>query len=319
MVKSDNIQTALNRLKNITGFVTTLCRGGDFRPSVFNRYDHVNRVWLVNQLLCRALGADPTQSSEIVVLHDLNRWPFAQNSERGRFDQIDNAWEYLPCLDPGISTPVVNDVVSLHKKEMPRMRKGSKYALAADFLAGLAEDPLLITAGLNAHPELIPARIASLLCLDFSEEGIGALRRLCTSLNKERNIGLFSSLFQNLFEMQCSRLIDKYTSNRRTVETVLNAIAFDALYVKEEFLRPVVFPINNECVCHASFIQNSVLSVIINDMGLDAAKNYLLSVDEPGLIAKIREKEYVTDCELQGLYPDLDYTSSSLSHVKCFV
>lgn len=318
-LESKNIRKALNRLKNITGFVTTLCPEDDPRASVYNRYDHISRMLWINQYFCTAIGTNPEQSNEIILLHDLNRWPFAQNSEKGYFDQGSNIATYLPALVPDIPEEIVRDVTLLHQKCPSKMRTASRYAYVADLVAGMIEDPLFLIAGLNTNPEIVPERFAYLLGLDFSPTGIDMLRKLCETLNLQRDVKEFSKSFQKLFEKHCKNLIDRHLATSNTVEEAEAAIYQDALTVKEKFLRLIVFPINNEKVCHSSWIKRRIIEPLISSMGFDSASNYLLSVNEEELLQDMLKKGYIQHDELTRVYPDLDYTSTTKSEVKTLV
>jgi len=317
--ENKNVQKALNRLKNITGFVTTLCPEDDPRASVFNRYDHISRMLWINQYFCTAIGTNPGQSNEIILLHDLNRWPFAQNAEKGYFNQDSNIAAYLPALMPGISEETLRDVTLLHQKCPSKMRTASRYAYIADIVAGMIEDPLFLITGLNTNPEIVPEQFACLLGLDFSPAGIDVLKELCGMLNLQKDVKGFSTSFQKLFEKHCKKLIDQHLSTCNTVEEAEAAIYQDALTVKEEFLRLIVFPINNEKVCHSSWIKRRITEPIISSMGLDAASNYFLSVNEEELLHDMLKKGYIQHDELPQVYPNLDYTSSARSEVKSLV
>lgn len=313
--EDQHVRKALERLKGITGFATTLCRKGDPRARVFSRYDHIMRMLWINRYLCREIGVDPQQSEEIILLHDLNRWPFAQNAEKGYFDQDENAGEYLPALVPGISREIVEDVVHLHHKQPSRMRPDSRYAYIADVTAGMIEDPLLLITGLNTDPGIIPDRFAALLGLNFSPKGIEELKFVCRTLNRERDVEEFSKAFQSLFENCCKALLRRYMADGGVQEWE-RAIHRDAGIVKRDFLRPIVFPINNERVCHGGWIKRRLIRRLIEDMGFGPASRRLLLADEAEFLAIVREKGYMTEEELINVYPDLDYTSRAESGIK---
>ena len=91
---------AVERLKAITGFVTTLHKADDPRPLAFARYYHVRRVvWVAEWLrLRRVSGTEQLDINTVRWLawaHDLNRWPFAHNSEKGFFNQADDVSRYV--------------------------------------------------------------------------------------------------------------------------------------------------------------------------------------------------------------------------------
>jgi hypothetical protein len=91
---------AIRRLRGITGFVTTLHAPVDPRPLAFARYFHVQRVvrvaeWLWSRM--ESVGAAPDRTAVLWLAwaHDLNRWPFAHNSEKGYFDQARDVARYM--------------------------------------------------------------------------------------------------------------------------------------------------------------------------------------------------------------------------------
>lgn len=315
-VADKNVLNALQRLKGITGFATTLCREGDPRARVFNRYDHIQRMLWINQYFCGVTGVNSERANEIILLHDLNRWPFAQNSEKGYFDQSAHTASFLPALVPGISEETVCDVIMLHRKQPSGMGGAARPAYIADVIAGMIEDPLLLIAGLNVDPGIIPRRLIPLLGLDLSPAGTAALAALCETLNRQKDTASFSRRFQELFETLCMRFIDRHAASCDTMEELQASICRDTLAVKEEFLLPIVFPINNEKVCHGSWIKRRIIAPLIDAAGFDGASRYLLSVDEAELLEDMQKRGLVKCEELSGAYPHLDYTSDAGSEAK---
>ena len=314
-----NVLNALRRLKGITGFATTLCREGDPRARVFNRYDHIRRMLWINSYFCGATGVNPERANEIILLHDLNRWPFAQNSEKGYFDQSAHTAAFLPELVPGISEETVRDVIMLHRKQLSGMGRAARPAYIADVIAGMIEDPLLLITGLNADPEIVPERLVPLLGLDLSPAGTAVLAALCETLNRKKDAAAFSRQFRELFETLCKRFIDRHAAACGTLEELEASICRDTLTVKEEFLLPIVFPINNEKVCHGGWIKRQIIGPLIDAMGLDEAGRYLLSVDEAELLEELRKSGRMRAEELSNAYPHLDYTSDAGSGVKALI
>ena len=92
LIPPAQLQRAAGRLAGVTGFLSTIHDALDDRASVFNRYFHVRRVvWTALWIALANHRIGRTNKERVVWLawaHDLNRWPFAHNSERGVYPQL---------------------------------------------------------------------------------------------------------------------------------------------------------------------------------------------------------------------------------------
>lgn len=161
---SVDLRRRIGRLRHITGFVTTYGQEIDPRLSVFARLWHVKRVVATaDRLSGLAESLDGDRIERLAWLHDLNRWPFAHNSEKGFFDQAANVREYFLSRSPVIEPQDIDDLVGIHLKDPAVISAEARIVLFADSLTGVIEDPLFAVCGLNVHPRIIPASVSDML------------------------------------------------------------------------------------------------------------------------------------------------------------
>ncbi|MEV0648951.1 HD domain-containing protein [Phytomonospora sp. NPDC050363] len=303
ILASDWFRTRLDRLGNITGFVTVYGQEHDPRTRVFAREGHVRRVAGVAARLSVLAGdVDAEQVRILAWIHDLNRWPFAHNSEKGRFDQVANIGAYF-ALAPGIGRGQVQDLRAIHRKDASTASDEGRVVLLADTLTGMVEDLLLVVAGLNVHPRIITPEVEKLLSLSLRAGGrLAALRRLTGLLHgRERRVELFEVEFDQVF----GSLIQDFL-REKGVDSLWPAygelIAVPKL-VKETFTRPVVFPLNNDRVCHSGWLRGSVVPWYLNRTP-DAAER-LLRIDERQFVEEVTAAED-TPFAPEQFRPDID-------------
>ena len=178
------MDSPVKRLRSITGFVTTLHDRQDPRALVFGRYFHVRRVvWLADWLSSLSESEGNVLNVQrvhwLAWAHDLNRWPFAHNSEKGNFDQAKDlpryleangltlSWERLGYQDGG---SLISDVYGIVSKKIAGVSEEAKTVLLADIIAGFVEDPLLAVAGLDMRLSLIPDAVSEQLALRVRDQ-----------------------------------------------------------------------------------------------------------------------------------------------------
>ncbi len=316
LIQSKEHWQALNRLKGISGFVTTLSRDGDNRASVFNRLAHVERVLLVSRMLCHIGQIDATFSDRLVVVHDLNRWTFAHNSEYGMYRQEADIGNYLRNVAPKLAVEELDSLKSLHRKELTGMRPIVRPVLAADLLTGMVEDVILLLAGLNVHPEVISKKLCEMVFSDLPELGRRQLCGLCVILNVDKKPEHFSIAFHEFFVERVKHLIQLYAARSASFDAMLELIVRELLQIrKTETMQ--LFHINNELICHRSFIR-SLITALAEQYGFHSLCKMLLTLDESEFVAHLR-KEGMSVRDLDPLYPALDYTNQADSSVRCLI
>ncbi len=309
----EHLHRHIRRMKHISGFVTTLVRAGDGRASVFNRLEHVQRVsWVARQL-----AESPQQhldASRMVWMHDLNRWPFAHNSEKGRYNQGEDIGRFLANLID-ISPDEVQQLESFHRKDISSLHNGGKLALVSDMLCGVVEDPLLVCVGTNVHPSYIPDSYSDALGgLYRDSDWVETMRECCFALHRDFNTGRFRELFATLFTEAFWSFIDTSIGSMEVGNQPKDV--FERAYsistaLKEEFLRPVIFPINNELVCHASWIGETIVDPWRERLGTEEFCSLMLSLDEPALVDRLLNLTEFREIDISRVYPNLDYIVDS--------
>lgn len=324
-----NLHAATERLRHITGFVTTLYRPDDPRPLAFARYFHVRRVVWVAQWLAaaRTISGEQLDLGKIRWLawvHDLNRWPFAHNSEKGLFIQAEDMARYVAAVQlewpAGWSASegryaanrdaLLSELTGVIAKDITNLSAEGRLVLLADILAGFIEDPLLAICGLDLRPSMVPAEIRDLLAMPLDErEFVDSLLELNLLLYRQRDVLVFMRRFDWLFQEMVRRFADRH-----------GIIAGDPLrhewfarlrvVLKDDFLKKVVFPFNNEKVAHGSMLRDELVVPLLNALG-DSAKEVFTTVDEAEAL-RLAIRHGIVDAGMTNRYlPDLDYLATS--------
>lgn len=284
-----DLQRRIGRLRHITGFVTTYGQAVDPRLSVFARLWHVKRVVSTADRL-RGLTAslDGARIERLAWLHDLNRWPFAHNSEKGLFDQAANVREYFLGRSSAVESQDMDDLVGIHLKDPEVISPEARIVLFADSLTGVIEDPLFAVCGLNVHPRIIPQSVSDMLgyslladpwyasCFQLAEEFHRAEHPAVDDFQQQFH-ALFDALFDEFLNVHRIDSLDEG-------QEVLFAIART---VKETFMRPVIFPLNNEKVCHSSWLRNEVMPWFLTHV--PDGRQRLLEIDEDGFVELVTQ------------------------------
>jgi hypothetical protein len=293
--------SAALRLRHITGFVTTLSRSTDNRPAFFSRYNHVQRAAYVAADLASLLESDRFGATRLIWLHDLNRWPFAHNSEKGFFDQAANVESYFARFGEAVSAEELADLSAFHRRALEELSEDGRCALLADFVTGVFEDPMMVVVGLNVSPKVIPSVV--LEALGWTDEAIGwELGRLRRGFSANRKLSSMVDEFNDVFKLRIGRFLD---DRRGTSPEELARILFDmATTIKATFLRPIVFPINNEAVCHSNWIKRVIVEPFLR--AEPRASELLLEWDEQTLLERLASG-WLELCDIEPVFPDLDY------------
>jgi hypothetical protein len=317
---------AIKRLHGITGFVTTLHGRKDPRPLAFARYFHVQRVvqvaqWLLAQMERAGQAPDRTAVLWLAWAHDLNRWPFAHNSEKGHFDQARDVFRYMS----GIRFPLrqfrdqdeerqwkdraLHDLAGIISKRIYGLSAEGRLVLLADIIAGLVEDPLLAITGLGLSPRLVPEAVREALAMPLEDEDfrreLGLLDRL---LSRDRDVKEFVTGFDAVFR----RCVRGFAAKHGIGEAnPLEERWFGDLRtsLKEDFLRRVLFPYNNEKIAHGSMLTDELVKPLLGVLG-DRADHTLTEIDETGLLDLAVRHGIIDDGMQSRYYPDLDYIAN---------
>jgi hypothetical protein len=295
----------LTRLKGITGFATTLTTRRDHRALVFNRFNHVSRVATLAAFIANSLEIPTKPVLRIAWLHDLNRWPFAHNSERDIFSQADDAEAYFAQLIPAIAESEVADLVALQRRNIGALSISGLVTMVADAVTGAIEDPLLLICGLNVHPNIVPKEISDLLGTQFQSKVFAqhlevATRLLLDDRNGSRFGGHFDELF--LITFQNFLLEHNVVSNGALNSTD----AFHACkLINHEFMQPIVFPINNDLVCHASWLRMNVIHPLLRDSDSRIVRS-MLSLNETSFVKQVLKSREFRDLRAKDFLPSID-------------
>lgn len=312
---------AIKRLRGITGFVTTLHGPDDRRPLAFARYFHVQRVVQVAEWLRSQMGRAAPDRATVLWLawaHDLNRWPFAHNSEKGHFDQARDVFRYMS----GIGFPMrrfrdrteertwkeraLQDLEGIVSKRIYGLSKAARLVLLADIVAGFIEDPLLAITGLGLSPHLVPDAVREALAMPLDDEDfrrqLGGLNRL---LSRDHDVKEFVTGFDAVFR----RCVRRFASRHGIGEAdPLEEAWFGELrsLLKEGFLRRVLFPYNNEKVAHGALLTEELVKPLLGVLG-DETDSTLTEIDEVGLLELAVRHGIIDDGTQSRYFPDLDY------------
>jgi hypothetical protein len=306
------LRTAVQRLRKITGFLTTLHSPNDRRPLFFSRYYHVRRVswtahWLMKQRINARHIVDKQRANWLVWAHDLNRWPFAHNSEKNEkrpFNQAADIPRYFSKHGITASPDLLAELSGILDEQAQRLSVEGRIVLLADMVSGFLEDPLMAIIGLDLRPEIVPQDIAEVLLLPIENPAFqDRLLRLNKRLHIERDGGAAVAQFDALFQECVTRFLIAYQLRENDD---LGTNWFEELHklVKDRFLRPQLFPYNNEKVGHGSLI-NEKLIIPLEDQFIEMLTEW----DEPEFIEFAVEKGMITTEDLPCFLPDLDYIS----------
>lgn len=304
-----DLATLADRMHGITGFVTNLCPRHDNRPQVFSRYFHVRRVAWTADLLFR-LRADPSLNPDLVRwyswAHDLNRWPFAHNSEKGLFDQAADLPDYFS--NAGVTVPDyhMNQLKDIVDKECDSLAPEAEIVLLADMITGFVEDPIWLIATLNVSPEIVPTKVADILCIPVHEwETIIQFRRIAEAFQPSLGVDDFMLVFDREFHS----IMKRFTAIQNLgSDGVLYSDWFQEWrhLIKGEFLRTVIFPYNNERISSGQVIKDRLILPLLEKIGASASRMLTELTDQSCFLNAV-ERSVVTLEDRDLFIPKLDY------------
>lgn len=212
-------------------------------------------TWVARRLAERQPGVDVERVVRLCLHHDLNRWPFAHNIEVGRFDQAGNTRVFTKSLlDARLSDEDFADLEGVHHKRIDELSPEGRIVLGADAVTGVVEDPLLLVTGLNVRPDYIPDAVSRVLGFTLrSEPWRGRARRLAKGFHGTGAPDplAFRAEFARLFRDLMWQVLEREDRPERLLDI--------AASVKAHFIRPRVFPVNNELVCRSSWMRGEVM------------------------------------------------------------
>ncbi len=267
----------IERLKRITGFATAYDQD-DPRFCVFARFDHVQRVAWVARQFAELMDAPADENLRYVWLHDINRWAFSHNSEIGNYSQADDIMRYFGELPKEVAH-FAPDLKLFNTKKMPGPSIAYDTALAADMLAGMLEDPLMLLGGLNVSPGFLAGTEGFGIDHYCDPERIMALKELAKSLHSDGDVERFRHLFAEQFTQAFKAFIELYDVSDLKPTDYYRLIADETEAFKQAVLKPKIFPINNELVSRASAIKE-IVGDLKESLGEVGVRELMLEVDD---------------------------------------
>ena len=313
-VPPKDLEVLAERMRGVTGFVSVLTTPPDSRTCVFSRYFHVRRVsWLARRLSELQVSGihDIDELDWYSWAHDLNRWPFAHNSERGLFNQAADIPRYL--VEEGVAAHSTNirQLQAFLDRDVSTLNPVTSTVYLADVVTGFLEDPIWLLGALNVSPKIIPAEVAQYLCLPLGDSAfLDQIFHLYKCLRPGLDYFSYVAMFDSIF----SKLALHFIHARLTHDTVLDSKLLLAssdfeekrLWIKERFMRTVIFPYNNDKISRGACIRNELIIPLLPRLGKQLPQFMTRATDESLLAFAIECSILKQECREQ-LMPDLDY------------
>ncbi len=304
----------IKRIKGITGMLSPIGPPGDDRPSLFNRFHHVRRVATV--ALCAAVESqnegsiiDLARVRRLAWLHDVNRWPFAHNGERGLYDQVADLPVFFQSNSIELSRLDTEDLKNINLKDSEKLTTEGMVVLAADRAMGIIEDLLFTITALGVDPSVVPDSVVEYTALPLKDYQfrvrLWEMRRLFYELHAT---GQYLDVFDRIAIAFASSIIKRYCQLRGTFE-IGSGFSNGADDVRTNFQNPILFPIVNDEVSHSSFIRDKVIKPLIvhfepNTLRMMTTIDDQQAVDLAIACGSLRREEVVK------VYPDLEFIES---------
>jgi 5'-deoxynucleotidase YfbR-like HD superfamily hydrolase len=301
LINHQSFIRGLNRLKGITGFVSII--GDDPRINIFNRYNHVIRVInLTHYLSSLQNQIDTDRCILLVLLHDINRLPFAHLLEkRIDYHQDDYFEQYFDLINLNLDLDIIVDLKDIMKKNT----NGSKEAtlvFLADSIDGFIEDSLFAFSIFNLNPNNISSTLINQLgynnLSNFSE---------CLATLKEKfaqNNDLTSYFNDRVLEYSINFIAQHRFSDISSIDfNKFHEIRQD---LKSNLLISEIFPINNEKVSKGNYLYINFMLPYLRfqkNKHNDVVIKLLQMTDKEMLFDA--EKNGVLKCMKEDLYPVL--------------
>lgn len=309
--KEPAFRRAVDRLRRITGFVSTLHPPGDPRPLAFGRYFHVRRVaWLAARLVEHRLRAgwsvDARRVARLAWAHDLNRWPFAHLSEQGVFDQAADVLRFFDTQEIVFPTLDLHTLVQIVSKSAEVLPPEGEIVLLADMLTGLLEDPLIAITGLRITPDFVQDDVAENLGLPLRDHTYRKRlfvisERFYTTRDVHKFMHDFDRLFQDAVDRfdRVYRLDDIKTTKTSPFGKLRSEIV-------STFLMGKLFIYNNEKISHGSRLRAAIVQPLLATLGANTPR-VLTTIDEADIFTWAVRNGIIREEAASQYFPDLDY------------
>jgi hypothetical protein len=311
LVPPPDLKKSAERMRRITGFVTALCPDSDRRPLAFARYFHVRRVAWTASLIERlrhadGIGISPEKVHWLAWAHDLNRWPFAHNAEKGLFDQSADVPRYFFESRIPISRRDVIELKGIISKDHETLSEEGRIVLLADIITGFIEDPLWATTALDLTPDVVPKEVAEYLCIPLDRPATRAgLLELNWLFAETYEIEPFETKFDTLFQ----QTMQTFIRARQIAERIpLGDPEFEDKrgFIKEDFMRKLLFKYNNEKISKGPMLRSELIDPLYRSLGT-TANLVLTAIDEPEAIERCIAFNIIKRGDETRFLPDLDY------------
>ncbi|PID33123.1 hypothetical protein CR969_02425 [Candidatus Saccharibacteria bacterium] len=302
------VMSRIERLKRITGFATAYDENDQcFR--VFARFDHVQRVAWIARQFAELIGAPVDETLKYVWLHDINRWAFSHNSEIGNYSQSEDISRYFEELPEDVAH-YSSDLKSFHEKKLPGPNASYDVALAADMLAGMLEDPLMLIGGLNVSPDFLEGTEGFGVDHYCDPERIVALKELAKFLHLNGDVERFRHLFAEQFTDAFRSFTELYNVSSFESTDYYRLIAEKTEAFKQSVLRPRIFPVNNELVSNASAIKE-IVKDLKQTLGEVKVRDLMLEVDDQSAPERFLA-EGIDQLRVDAIKPKIDGIATAL-------
>jgi hypothetical protein len=247
-------------------------------------------------------------------LHDINRWPFAHNAERGNFDGADDMERFIEGRLPEAT---VSQAADIARKRVSDLSQAARAVLLADIVTGFFEDTFFTVTGLNLSPSELPDDALDMLRLPtgdyvFLEE----LQHLYLLLNQESDVARYTRDFNSLVFKSARKFLAEH--NFLNVDP-LESDRFWSIRsaLRQDYLERYIFPLNNEKVCHGEMIRRVLVDPVVSQLGGNA-EAALTRWTEIDMVAYVLREGLVAEETVSALEPRLDYISS-IEPGRCFI
>jgi len=301
-------------MHGVTGFVSVLPVPGDDRTKVFSRYYHVRRVAWLSHCIAEVHRDGPGDLNVVnwfAWAHDLNRWPFAHNSERGLFDQAADLPRYLHAESIDVPMEWVEQLMAIVNKEYNFLGREASIVLLADMLTGFLEDPIWLLTALNVSPAVVPNEVADYLGLPigdpaFLAEMFTVLQSFQPGVCASDFVATFDQIFTQLARFFVDRQLLK--AGQCHASEILHSAEFqrNRELIKEKFMRGVIFPYNNVKISKGPTLKTEMILPILKRLPHKPAA-MMTQMTDASLIQEALKLSILSKSELEVLRPNLEY------------
>ncbi len=242
--------------------------------------------------------------------HDLNRWPFAHNSEKGTYNQAEDLPRYFAESGLSATAGQIFELQAIIDKTHEHLSLEGRIVLLADIIAGFIEDPLWAIIGLDLIPEIVPQDVASVLRIPLSELDFRLrLRSLNNLLFTTRSPEPFITMFDELFQERALSYVE-YARIAENLPLGHERFESDRQLVKDTFMRKRLFPYNNEKVSHGSLLKTKLVQPLI--ASLPGNINAIFTtIDEVELLTLAVKIGVIDHSDSSLFFPCIDYVSQA--------